>query len=224
MIARGEVLERMTLVRSGHLELDALFQDGASTIARTEPVVLAGPHPRLGGNMDSPVLAEIVWALARAGHPTLRFNWRGVGASQGETRIPPLPAVDPVSLDDELADLSAAVDQQIGQLGARTAAVVGYSFGALVAAHLALTHRAVERLVLVSPTIRALPVAAVDLAHAGVWCTIITGEADTHAPADEVRRWGGLGVRIIPAATHTYQRGLSQLGALVRDALGGPAE
>ena len=34
--------------------------------------------------MDHVVLAEIAWATTMAGHPTLRFNFRGVGGSQGE--------------------------------------------------------------------------------------------------------------------------------------------
>lgn len=228
MIARGEVLERMTLVRSGALELEALFQDGASSVARTEPVVFAGPHPRLGGNMDSAVLAELVWSLARAGHPTLRFNWRGVGASQGETRVPffPLGPDDAhPSLDEEADDLACALDQQVSQIGARTCVLVGYSLGALVAARVARTHAAVERVVLISPPVALLNADLAGALSDGVAVTLVTGEHDEHAPADLLRASAaGLQVQIVPGATHTYLRGLSQLGSIVVSALGGPAE
>jgi uncharacterized protein len=227
VITRGEVLERMTLVRAGALELEALFQDGASSVTRTEPVVFAGPHPRFGGNMDSAVLAELVWGLARAGHPTLRFNWRGIGASQGETRVPYFPltadAEEP-RFDDEADDLASALDQQVGQLGARTCALVGYSLGALVAARVACTHPAVERVVLVSPPVALMPAELAAATGQGVSMTIVTGELDVHAPVERVRAsCGGLLVHVVPGATHTYLRGLSQLGSIVVDALGGPA-
>ena len=45
--------------------------------------VIAPPHPLYGGSMESPVVSEIALACEHAGLDSLRFNWRGVGASQG---------------------------------------------------------------------------------------------------------------------------------------------
>ena len=46
--------------------------------------VIAPPHPLYGGSMDSPVVTELAQACARADFASLRFNWRGAGASAGE--------------------------------------------------------------------------------------------------------------------------------------------
>ncbi len=50
---------------------------------RISPVLLVSPHPYAGG-MEIPLIAELAWAVTRAGHATLRFDFRGVGASRGE--------------------------------------------------------------------------------------------------------------------------------------------
>jgi len=82
----SEFLERMTVVRSGDDTLEALYHRGRGA----QPIVTAGGHPCLYGTMDSTVLAEMTWALTRHGHPTLRFNWRGVGVSTGTSGLPDL--------------------------------------------------------------------------------------------------------------------------------------
>ncbi|OGQ13369.1 MAG: hypothetical protein A2138_13000 [Deltaproteobacteria bacterium RBG_16_71_12] len=214
MVERGQVLERMTLVRSGELALEALFSSGVSRSEPGAPVVLAGPHPRFGGNMDSPVLAELVWALARQGRPTLRFNWRGVGASQGTAGLPHLPAPAVPALDDEIADLVAAVDHHAG--GARTS-LVGYSFGAAPALRVAIDHPAVERLVLVAPLVGMLPFDWRALEESGVPTAIVCGELDRHADPDAVRAASGghFGIQVIAGAGHSFQRGLPELARLV---------
>src|SRR2546422_163895 len=78
MVLSGQYLERSVVVG----ELDALYHRGT----REPPCVIAAPHPALGGSMLSPVVAELAWALTRAGHPTMRFDYRGVGASRGVSR------------------------------------------------------------------------------------------------------------------------------------------
>jgi alpha/beta superfamily hydrolase len=45
--------------------------------------VVAAPHPLMGGSMESPVATEIGLAASDEGFVSLRFNWRGVGASAG---------------------------------------------------------------------------------------------------------------------------------------------
>ena len=82
MVQPGQFLERSVLVKSGELSLDALYHRGH----RAPPCVIAAPHPALGGSMTVPAVAELAWALTRAGFPTLRFDYRGVGASQGRSR------------------------------------------------------------------------------------------------------------------------------------------
>ena len=48
-----------------------------------ESALIAPPHPQMGGSMESPVLSDMAWACQEVGVASLRFNWRGVGASSG---------------------------------------------------------------------------------------------------------------------------------------------
>ena len=109
------------------LVLEGLFTPGP------EPVlggaVIAPPHPLYGGSMDSPVVTELAHACAAAGLTSLRFNWRGVGASAGQTSGEP---------NDSLADYAAALDY-FEECVSGPILACGYSWGALAA------HRAIER-------------------------------------------------------------------------------
>lgn len=82
-------------------------------------VVLAHPHPQFGGDMHSIVTGTLFSALAEAGVVALRFNFRGVGHSQG-------------ALDEgrgERRDVAAAVDT-LGRITEGLPLVVsGWSFG-----------------------------------------------------------------------------------------------
>ena len=74
MVLPGQYLERSLVVG----ELDALYHRGS----RNPPCALASPHPAMGGSMTAPAIAELAWALTRAGHATMRFNYRGVGVTR----------------------------------------------------------------------------------------------------------------------------------------------
>ncbi|HET9551847.1 MAG TPA: alpha/beta hydrolase, partial [Anaeromyxobacteraceae bacterium] len=90
MVLPGQYLERPALVDAGDAVLEGLYHRG-----RRRPALLVCASPEAGG-MDAPIVAELAWAAARAGHASLRFQHRGLGASQGR--------VDPARrLDDALA-------------------------------------------------------------------------------------------------------------------------
>jgi len=80
VVMPGQFLERATLI-----PVAGVVMEGVSHRGRLQPPLLVlPPRPEDGGGMDHVVGAELAWAASQAGHPTLRFNHRGVGASQGE--------------------------------------------------------------------------------------------------------------------------------------------
>ena len=80
MVLKGQFLERPTLIPVGNEVMEGLSHRGE----RRPPLLIVPPRPEEGGGMDHVVAAEVAWAAAMAGFPTLRFNFRGVGASQGQ--------------------------------------------------------------------------------------------------------------------------------------------
>src|SRR5581483_6072513 len=101
------------------------------------PLLVGSPHPKLGGSMQNGVVNELAYAAARCGRASLRFDYEGVGASEGE-----------VSDDPERAakDMKDALDHLLETTSAPTAAVAGYSFGCLPALLLAARDPRVDRL------------------------------------------------------------------------------
>src|SRR5262249_32731716 len=91
-------------------------------------VVICHPHPLYGGDMDNPVVVRFAEVCRELGLATLRFNFRGVGASTGAYGHG----------RDERHDLAAAVAHLASLLGpGAPLGLAGYSFGATVAADLA---------------------------------------------------------------------------------------
>jgi alpha/beta superfamily hydrolase len=99
------------------LEGEAQLRDGAPA------AVVCHPHPAFGGRMDNPLVAALADACAAAGFSALRFNFRGLDGSQGT----------PTGGVAEHEDVAAAIAWAREQ-GAPRVALVGYSFGALMAA------------------------------------------------------------------------------------------
>jgi alpha/beta superfamily hydrolase len=85
--------------------------------------VVAHPHPRHGGTLDNPVVFHTDRQLFGAGLSTLRFNFRGVGSSDGQYD----------SGAGEVEDLGAAVSWLRDVVAGVPLFIVGYSFGALCA-------------------------------------------------------------------------------------------
>jgi uncharacterized protein len=133
----------VTLDVGGDVTLEARVSIPASA---TAAVVLCHPHPLYGGDMDSHVVLQAVEACAARNVGTLRFNFRGVGASTGKH-------------DDgrgEQDDVRAALTELRRRLprGAPVA-LAGYSFGAAVAAVVA-ADTPIGGLALIAPPVRIM--------------------------------------------------------------------
>lgn len=110
--------------------------------------VLCHSHPAFGGSMDDPVIVAVAQSLAQRGIASLRFNFRGVGDSQGVFS----------NGSEEGRDLAAAVEllKRWPGIQRRRVAVVGYSLGAQVALQHPEACKGVRALVLLSPPLPSL--------------------------------------------------------------------
>ena len=197
----------LTLSVGPGIELDARLAvpEGASA-----GVALCHPHPLHGGDMDNPVVIRAAEVCAEAGLATLRFNFRGVGASTGthdEGR-------------GEADDVRAALAHLAGVLapGAPVGAA-GYSFGSIVAARVAVSHP-LAGLALIAPPVAMRPLANVDtLARLEGPLLVVVGTEDEYCPLDAI---DGLRhdlpratVRTVEGANHFFFGKLFPLGEIV---------
>ena len=84
--------------------------------------VLCHPHPLYGGEMHNNIITALAETFQQAGIMTLRFNFRGVGQSEGTHGHG----------EAEVEDVRAAVTALLGSHVVPTVVVAGYSFGAMV--------------------------------------------------------------------------------------------
>jgi alpha/beta superfamily hydrolase len=166
--------------------------------------VIAHPHPLNGGTMDNKVAQTIARAFVQLGWRSVRFNFRGVGASQG-------------THDDgrgEVHDMLAVVAQR--RDAALPLALAGFSFGAYVTTHAAARlpeGQQAGRLVLVGPsTQRAQP------APVPADTIVIHGEVDDVVPLSATLDWArpqGLPIVVMPGVGHFFHGRLPQLRELL---------
>lgn len=170
-------------------------------------VVLCHPHPLYGGDMDSGVVLRAAEACAARNLATLRFNFRGVGASTGKH-------------DDgrgEQDDVRTALAELRRRLPTGAAvALAGYSFGAAVAAAVA-GDTPVAGLALIAPPARVVSMTA-PRAVSGP-CLIVVGAEDQYCPPAALeglrRAMPRVTVTVIDGADHFFLGALDALGAAV---------
>lgn len=148
-------------------------------------IVLCSPEPQLGGTMESPVIGALVRGLAERGFATLRFNYRGIGASEGESGLG----------HGELDDARAAMKMLQSWPGIDESKIVtvGYSFGAGINARLALREKKSIRItVCVSPSLTLPPLGLQtlhDLHSLTHPLLVLIGEKDGLTSPDELNEW-----------------------------------
>ena len=104
--------------------------------------VVLHPHPQFGGTMNNQIVYNLYYAFAERGFSVLRFNFRGVGRSQG--------AFDHGS--GELSDAAAALDwAQAVSPEARACWIAGFSFGSWIGMQLLMRRPEIEGFISIAP-------------------------------------------------------------------------
>ena len=172
------------------------------------------PHPKYGGTMNNRVTYALHYAFRDLGFTVMRFNFRGVGRSQGE-------------FDQgvgELSDAAAALDYlQFHKPNARGCWVAGFSFGAWIGMQLLMRRPEISGFVSVAPPANMYDFTF--LAPCPSSGLIVNGESDRIVPGEDTlalvnRLKAQKGITIthssVPAANHFFENGLEELIDLVK--------
>ena len=173
------------------------------------------PHPKFGGTMNNKVVYNLHYLFHGLGFSVLRFNFRGVGRSQG-------------AFDEgigELSDAASALDylQQL-KPDARQCWVAGFSFGAWIGMQLLMRRPEITGFVSVSPPANMYDFSF--LAPCPSSGLVINGESDRIAPPPDVDKFVAklqtqrgitLTHQTVPEANHFYARGMDDMVGGVED-------
>jgi uncharacterized protein len=195
--------------------LEALLEVPAGASGASVAVV-CHPHPQHGGTLQNKVVHMLARTFQEQGTPTIRFNYRGVGRSEGE-------------YDEgrgETDDAVAVLDYAAARWPGAGLWLAGFSFGGAVAFR-AATRRPVKRLVMAAPAVQR-----VEGDHPQVpscpWL-IVQGDQDEVIDPGLVTDWvAGLSRRpdfvMLPGVGHFFHGRLDDLRSAVRVWLLGTAE
>jgi uncharacterized protein len=159
--------------------------------------ILCHPHPQYGGNMHDMVLASLEAALLAAGVSCLRFNFRGVGGSEGAYG----------GGAGEVEDLVAVVNWLQREHSPTQLWLGGYSFGAFVVWQ-AISRLDPARVLLVAPPVGMMsfePLAATAAVD------IFAGDQDDFVDLQQLASLRGTRQHLLPGADHFFQGQLDEL-------------
>ncbi len=183
-------------------------QHDRASAGRAITAVLCHPHPQYGGSMHDAVLNTAAQALLGAGVSCLRFNFRGVGASDGRFD----------QGEGETDDLIAVVDWLASEHPGDALWLVGYSFGA------AVSWRALARCnpaltILIAPPVGMMPFA--EHATLSGKVTALAGDQDSFVDQAAFAAWAGVETHVVAGADHFFGGHHDDLGNLIADAATG---
>jgi hypothetical protein len=200
---------------AGAIEVAADGSDAPRMVA-----VIAHPHPLYGGSMDNKVVTTLARAFAEAGAATLRFNFRGVGATEGKH-------------DEgrgETDDMLRVVEHAIETWPQLPVVLAGFSFGGSVALR-ASGRVDFERLVLAAPGLRRItaqgigappdpndPALGAPGRHTTANTVIVHGDRDDTVPLSDSLAWAAprdVPVVVVPGGEHFFHRKLHVLREIV---------
>ncbi|MEM9171018.1 MAG: alpha/beta hydrolase [Pseudomonadota bacterium] len=181
--------------------LEGFYQRGKGD---TPPVALIlHPHPQFGGTMNNRACYELHQLFVRKGFAVMRFNFRGVGRSQGEYDHG----------QGELADAATALDYlQSLNPSAPFAWVAGFSFGSWIAMQLLMRRPEIAGFIAASASANLFDFSF--LAPCPSSGIVIHGENDKICPAEETKamidrtrtqKGRKIEFSILPGADHFFE-------------------
>ncbi len=200
---------------SGRIEVAATHPAAPRMVA-----VIAHPHPLFGGTMDNKVVTTVARAFGEAGAATLRFNFRGVGATEGAHDEGRGEADDMVRVIEHARSLHPGLPL----------ALAGFSFGGAVAVR-ASGRVDFAQLVLVAPGFRRIGAEGMGAApepddpqlgapgrHTTANTVIVHGDRDETVPLSDSISWATpreVAVIVVPGGEHFFHRKLHVLREIV---------
>jgi len=187
--------------------IEVLRDRAADAVPALGVAVIAHPHPLFGGTMDNKVVQTLARAFVGCGWTAVRFNFRGVGASEG--------------VHDEGRGECDDMREVVAQLAPEgPLAIAGFSFGAFVASCAVdklWTARDIRQVVLVGTAASRFSVASLPPA-AHERALVVHGEQDDTVPLAAVMDWArpqSLPVTVVPGGGHFFHGQLPLLKNLV---------
>ena len=181
--------------------------------------VFCHPHPQMGGTMNAPLLLAVRDELVRREMAVVRFNFRGIGESEGESSTG----------IKEMQDAGGAIDFASDRWPELPLAVGGWSFGAAVAVRVACRYRRAFACVALAPPAEAEPEVTDGLPDpaelpADLPLLVVVGEQDDIIDTESCREWveeTHAELRVMPGANHFFWAQYESLASIVADFLDG---
>ncbi len=204
--------EHAVFFKAGSITLEGRY----SHVSPTAPgAVICHPHPAYGGTMDNNVVDAAVQALQQTGHSTLRFNFRGVGRSEGRYG-------EGLA---EVEDVRAAIRFLLEQAPESEPIVLaGYSFGSWVASHSLQGDAIVSHLILIAPPTSMFDFSSLLEDKEERARHVIVGERDQFCDRDELQRiYKQLpepkSLQVVPRTDHFFYAHEKYLIEAIKDAV-----
>ncbi len=197
---------------AGHLEALLDVPDGIEPKAA---VVFAHPLPTHGGTMHTKAVYQGTKGLVRAGCAVLRFNFRGVGKSEGAF----------TGGEGERGDFTAALDYMAQRYPALNLWAAGFSFGSWIALETGAVDERVTVLIGIAPPVTR---EGYDFAHLRASTKpkfFVQGESDDICPIQDMWKFYGTlpepkELVVIDGADHLFDGHTAEVGEALEDLLG----
>ena len=203
---------------AGHLE--AIMDEPASRQgAPRAAVVFAHPHPQYGGTMHTKAVYQAAKGLTRIGCAVLRFNFRGVGRSEGTFDAG----------EGEKEDFASALDYMAAKYPGVPLWAAGFSFGSWIALEVGAVDPRVSVLIGIAPPV-VTSISGLNYTFPNTLVStkpkfFVQGEADEVCPIEGM--WSFYGkleepkeLAVIDAADHLFEGKTAEVGEALEDLLG----